>query len=128
MNTSTVWLKEARQSSTKITPERRLFPSSLIMKSLGSDLVSFAFDSQAKINRRTPLYTDAECPSRSLNAAQTRTLVRKLIAGFKTAGLRRGDRVLVHLFNNVRTPFHTTRNHSASGPRSTSLLLSCVAE
>jgi hypothetical protein len=122
MNTRTIWLKGARKESTQITSEKRLFPSYLIMKSLGSDLVSFAFDSQAKINRRTPLYTDAECPSRSLNATQTRTLVRKLIAGFKTSGLRRGDRVLVHLFNNVRPGFHPPRSHSASGPRSTPIL------
>jgi hypothetical protein len=72
------------------------------MKGLGSDLVSFAFNSQVKLNKRTPLYIDADCPSRSLNASQTRTLVRKLIAGFRDAGLRRGDRVVVHLFNNVR--------------------------
>jgi len=72
------------------------------MKGLGSDLVSFAFNSQVKLNKRTPLYIDADCPSRSLNASQTRTLVRKLIAGFRDAGLRKGDRVVVHLFNNVR--------------------------
>jgi hypothetical protein len=74
----------------------------VIMKGPGSDLVSFAFNSQVKLNKRTPLYIDADCPSRSLNATQTRTLVRKLIAGFRDAGLRRGDRVVVHLFNNVR--------------------------
>jgi non-ribosomal peptide synthetase component E (peptide arylation enzyme) len=76
----------------------------VIMKGLGSDLVSFAFSSRVKLNKRTPLYIDADCPSRSLNATQTRTLVRKLIAGFRDAGLRRGDRVVVHLFNNVRNP------------------------
>ena len=73
-----------------------------MMKGLGSDLVSYAFNSQVKLNKRTPLYIDADYPSRSLNATQTRTLVRKLIAGFRDAGLRKGDRVVVHLFNNVR--------------------------
>jgi hypothetical protein len=78
-----------------------------IMKGLGGDLVSFAFNSQVKLNKRTPLYIDADCPSRSLNATQTRTLVRKLIAGFRDVGLRRGDRVVVHLFNNVRNPSYS---------------------
>jgi non-ribosomal peptide synthetase component E (peptide arylation enzyme) len=87
-----------------------------MMKSLGSDLVSFAFDSQVKVNRRTPLYIDAECSSRSLNTTQIRTLVRKLIAGFKAAGLKRGDRVLVHLFNNVRRAFNRARMTSAAEP------------
>jgi acyl-CoA synthetase (AMP-forming)/AMP-acid ligase II len=93
------------------------------MKSLGCDLVSFAFHSQVRVNRRAPLYIDASCPSRSLNATQTRTLVRKLIAGFRNAGLKRGDRVVVHLFNNVRVattaarmtrPWHS--QSSSTGP------------
>jgi hypothetical protein len=86
------------------------------MKRVGSDLVSFAFDSQVAASRRTPLYVDAACPSRSLGARQFRTLVRKLVAGFKSAGLRRGDRVLVHLFNNVRMAVHSPRMTPATGP------------
>lgn len=72
------------------------------MKAFGHDLVSFAFDSQVKGNGTTALYIDAECPHRSLDATQTRTLVRKLIAGFENAGIGTGDRVVVHMFNNVR--------------------------
>jgi hypothetical protein len=86
------------------------------MKGLGSDLVSFAFNSQVRLNKRTPLYIDADCPSRSLNATHTRTLVRKLIAGFRDAGLRRGDRVVVHLFNNVRNPTYSRQKDTAIEP------------
>lgn len=76
--------------------------SSASQGGLGLDLVSFAFDGPVTVDDQKPLYIDAECPSRSLNAAQTRLLVRKFIAGFKQAGLKQGDRVVVHLFNNVR--------------------------
>jgi non-ribosomal peptide synthetase component E (peptide arylation enzyme) len=85
------------------------------MKGLGSDLVSFAFNSQVKLNKRTPLYIDADCPSRNLNATQIRTLVRKLIAGFRDAGLRRGDRVVVHLFNNVSLARRTLLSNCRPG-------------
>lgn len=111
------------ENNTGITPfdffhmGRTCLSAKAIMKGLGSDLVSFTFNSQVKLNKRTPLYIDADCPSRSLTATQTRTLVRKLIAGFRDAGLRRGDRVVVHLFNNVRNP-------SSSGYEDTAIELS----
>ncbi len=66
------------------------------------DLLSFAFDGPVQIDENKPLYIEADFPSRSLSATQTRVLVRKFIAGFKKAGLKRGDRVVVHLYNNVR--------------------------
>ena len=67
----------------------------------GVDLVSFAFDGPISFDQQKPLYIDASDPTQNLNAAQFRVLVRKLVAGFKAAGLPKGDRVLVHLFNNV---------------------------
>lgn len=47
------------------------------------------------------IYVDVDDPSRSISANQTKSLIRRLVAGFKEAGLRRGDCVCVHSFNNV---------------------------
>ena len=65
------------------------------------DLVSFAFDHQVDYDQGKPLYIDALDPDRCLNARQLKLLVQKLASGFKNAGVRKGDRVLVHLFNSV---------------------------
>ena len=67
----------------------------------GFDLLSFAFNGPVKVDQQKPLYIDAGDPTQTLNAAQLKVLVRKLIAGFRTAQLPKGGRVLVHLFNHV---------------------------
>lgn len=48
------------------------------------------------------LYIDPSDPTRCLSFAQTRTLVRRLVSGFKSIGLSRGDCVCVMSFNDVR--------------------------
>jgi non-ribosomal peptide synthetase component E (peptide arylation enzyme) len=65
------------------------------------DIVSFAFDKQLPYDESEPLYIDAEESSRSLNYHETRSLVRRLIAGLQAAGLSPGGCVLVHLGNDV---------------------------
>ena len=65
------------------------------------DLLSFAINDTHAQDETKPIYIDAEDPSRSLTGAQTKALVRKCIAGFKKAGLKRGEVVLVMLANNV---------------------------
>lgn len=65
------------------------------------DLVTFAFNGPFQ-NDEKPLYIDAEKPSRNLNGAQFKLLVRTLIAGLRAHNVRQGDCVLVHLQNNVR--------------------------
>ncbi|KAI1843048.1 hypothetical protein JX265_005172 [Neoarthrinium moseri] len=64
------------------------------------DIVSFALDAQASYNSDKPLYIDAADSSVSLSATQTECLVKQLIAGFRAAGLRKGDPVLVCMPNN----------------------------
>ena len=71
-------------------------------KAYGTDLLTFAFDSPCEVDEQKPIYIEAENPIWSLNKSQTRILVRRLIAGFLAAGLRKGDSVLVALANNVR--------------------------
>ncbi|KAI1881397.1 hypothetical protein JX265_000223 [Neoarthrinium moseri] len=68
------------------------------------DVVSFAFDKQKAFDNGKPLYIDAEDPRRSLDYTQTRQLVRRIIAGLRAHGLRKGETVLVHLFNNYAYP------------------------
>ena len=66
-----------------------------------TDIVSFAFDRQRQYDDEKALFISAEDPSQFLTANQTIALVRKLIAGLHTAGLQRGDAVLLHLANHV---------------------------
>lgn len=69
------------------------------------DLVSFALDAQGCYSHEKPLYINAENPTISLSASQTRCLVKQLVAGLQAAGLRRGDAVLVCVPNNVSWTF-----------------------
>ncbi|KAK7911698.1 acetyl-CoA synthetase-like protein [Apiospora marii] len=64
------------------------------------DFVSFAFEAQRDYPPDKPLFIDAQDPGRSLNYAQTRSLVRKLASGLKASGLEKGDRVLLSVANN----------------------------
>jgi 4-coumarate--CoA ligase len=65
------------------------------------DLVSFALDMQGDYNQDKPLYINAENPTISLSARQTRTLVKQLVAGFQQAGLSKDDAVMLCMPNNV---------------------------
>lgn len=47
---------------------------------------------------------DASDTSRSISWRQARTLVRQLAAGLRAAGLKDGDCVCLHSFNDVCTP------------------------
>ncbi|ORY08703.1 hypothetical protein BCR34DRAFT_603351 [Clohesyomyces aquaticus] len=68
-----------------------------------NDILSWAYDG-AQYAQDKPLYIDAEDPSNSISAAQAKTLIRKLVAGFRKAGLEKGDTVLIHSFNNIYYP------------------------
>lgn len=76
--------------------------------SVYTDLLSFAFRGPVHYDQQRPIFIDAEDPSRSLNAAQFRVLVRTLIAGLKAHHVQRGDCVLVHLGNNVSHLLNST--------------------
>ena len=54
------------------------------------------------------IYIDTANSERKLCAEDARTIVRKLIAGFKAFGLKPGDAVCVHSFLDVS--FNTSRN------------------
>ena len=58
-----------------------------------------------------PIYIDAANPERYYTHAQAKTTIRQLCAGFRAAGLQKGDTVCVHSFNNVS---HTAQCRLAS--------------
>ena len=66
----------------------------------GLDLVSWVFGNQSYDQDRV-IYVDADQPERSITAKQARQRVRQLIAGFRAGGLRKGDCICIHAFNDV---------------------------
>lgn len=69
--------------------------------SVYTDLLTFAFNGPVRYDKGRPIFIDAENPERALTAGRLRALVRALIAGLRTAGVQKGDCVVVHLGNNV---------------------------
>jgi 4-coumarate--CoA ligase len=53
---------------------------------------------------QSQIYIDALDPSHYVTAAQAKVFICKLIAGFRHAGIKRGDVVLVHAFNSIYYP------------------------
>jgi hypothetical protein len=51
------------------------------------------------------IYIDAKDTSRFLSSNQARVIIRKLVAGFQAVGLKKGDCVCIHSFNDVRFHF-----------------------
>ncbi|KAF2741390.1 acetyl-CoA synthetase-like protein [Polyplosphaeria fusca] len=66
------------------------------------DILSWAHD--GVFDRNKPLYIDATDPSHNISAVSAEKFIRKLIAGFRRAGLKQGDTVLIHSFNNIYYP------------------------
>ena len=64
------------------------------------DLLSWTFDHRT-YDPDKPVYIDLENPSRTISWRQGRSMVRKLVAGFRKAGLKRGDCVTITSFNDL---------------------------
>ncbi|KAF2846722.1 acetyl-CoA synthetase-like protein [Plenodomus tracheiphilus IPT5] len=70
-----------------------------------TDIVSFAFgNTSPSFNDNAPIYHDASDNNRTLSRAQSRTLVRQLVAGFRAAGLKPGDCFAISSFNDILYP------------------------
>ena len=65
------------------------------------DLVSWIFGNSS-YDQDTKIYIDPENRQRSISANEARSTVRKFVAGWKAVGLKPGDCVCVHAFNDVR--------------------------
>jgi len=68
------------------------------------DFVSFCFEKQNDFDEEKPILIDADETSRCLRYKQYRTLVRRLIAGFKAYGLQDGDSVLCQVGSTYLYP------------------------
>lgn len=67
------------------------------------DILTWTFDN-VKYDWDEPIYIDALNPARSISARQAKKLVRQLAAGFKALGLKKGDCVSIHSFNDIFYP------------------------
>ena len=67
------------------------------------DLCSWIFNAPA-YDIDKPIFIDIENTSNHVTARQARSLVRQLCAGFRKAGLKKGDCVTIHAFNSIYYP------------------------
>ena len=67
------------------------------------DILSWTFD-DLNYNWDEPIYIDALEPERSYTARQAWTTIRKLAAGFQAMGVKQGDCVCIHSFNDISYP------------------------
>ena len=86
--------KRRRKSTTWILEDP-------VEKGSKMDLVSWIFGN-ANYDQDAKIYIDPENRQRSISANEARTTVRKFVAGWKAVGLKPGDCVCVHAFNDVR--------------------------
>ena len=68
------------------------------------DLLSWYFD-EPRCSPDKPIYIDASDTKRHYTHQSAKTTIRQLCAGFRAAGLQKGDTVCVHSFNDVS--FHS---------------------
>ncbi|KAF2200694.1 amp dependent CoA ligase [Delitschia confertaspora ATCC 74209] len=67
------------------------------------DILSWHFDNpQYDIDK--PIYLDAANPERKISAREGKSLIRKIAAGLRKHGLKRGDCVVVASFNDLYYP------------------------
>jgi acyl-CoA synthetase (AMP-forming)/AMP-acid ligase II len=67
------------------------------------DILSWTFD-ELSYGLDKPIYIDAQDPSRYYTARTARTLIQQLAAGFRAIGVRPGDCVSIHSFNDICYP------------------------
>lgn len=65
--------------------------------------MSWTFD-HIKYDLDQPIYIDALNPQRYVTARQAKKLIRQLAAGFTALGLKKGDCVSIHSFNDIYYP------------------------
>ncbi|EAW13267.1 uncharacterized protein ACLA_017140 [Aspergillus clavatus NRRL 1] len=63
------------------------------------DVISYAFDNAYDVDR--PILIDVHDPSRSISCRQARKIVRQLVAGLRAWGVKPGDCVAIHSFNEI---------------------------
>lgn len=76
-----------------LAQERRPIPT--------KDILSWYFD-EPQCDPDKPIYIDAADSTRSYSHRQARTAIRQIAAGLQAYGLKKGDCVCLHSFNDVR--------------------------
>ncbi|KAF2667285.1 AMP-binding enzyme [Microthyrium microscopicum] len=65
------------------------------------DLLSYTFENLSSYDQNQSIYVDAHDETNHLSAFQIKKYVGRLISGFRAYGLKPGDCVFVHSFNNI---------------------------
>ncbi|KAL6235283.1 hypothetical protein BDW75DRAFT_230463 [Aspergillus navahoensis] len=65
-----------------------------------TDILTYIF-ANPYYDPHKPVYIDVLDPSRSISLAQARTIIRQLIAGLRAWGVKEGDCVAIHSFNDI---------------------------
>ncbi|KAF9891853.1 hypothetical protein FE257_003338 [Aspergillus nanangensis] len=65
-----------------------------------TDILSYIFSNPA-YDHDDPVYVDVHNPSRSLSYNQAKKIIRQLIAGLQAWGVKQGDCVAIHSFNDI---------------------------
>ncbi|KAL4996697.1 hypothetical protein BDV10DRAFT_171699 [Aspergillus recurvatus] len=65
-----------------------------------TDILTYIF-ANPYYDPKKPVYVDVSNPSRSVSLAQARTIIRQLIAGLRAWGVKEGDCVAIHSFNDI---------------------------
>jgi 4-coumarate--CoA ligase len=75
-----------------LTQDRREFPT--------MDLLSWYFDDQ-RFDENEPIYIDAADTRNYYSHKQAKEGIRKIAAGLRAIGIKKGDTVCIHSFNSV---------------------------
>ncbi|KAL4877060.1 hypothetical protein BJY04DRAFT_222382 [Aspergillus karnatakaensis] len=65
-----------------------------------TDILTYLF-SNPKYDTNKPIYVDVANPTRSLSYTQAKKTIRQLIAGLRAWGVKEGDCVAIHSFNDI---------------------------
>ncbi|KEF51265.1 uncharacterized protein A1O9_12615 [Exophiala aquamarina CBS 119918] len=69
-----------------------------------TDILTFAFERVDQLESDKPIFIEAGDPKRSFTPAQVLRLVRQLAKGLRQHGLKDGDCVGLHSYNNIEYP------------------------
>ncbi|OCT45526.1 hypothetical protein CLCR_01475 [Cladophialophora carrionii] len=71
---------------------------------LSTDILTYTFGNLSRYDDDTPIFIDANHPTHRIRAKQALRTVRQLIKGLKALGLKEGECVCLHAFNNIWYP------------------------
>ncbi|KIW13619.1 hypothetical protein PV08_08810 [Exophiala spinifera] len=69
-----------------------------------ADIVTFTFANLGQYEKNKPIFIDAKDPTQSVSASQAISTMRQLVNGLKDLGVKEGDCVCLHAFNNIWYP------------------------